>query len=106
LPAKDGDTNETRDNDEGDSRMFGHPAFTLTVARERHQALIADADRRRLLAVARQARKDRKARKKLANARGNVVAPTSSKDSPLSGSVIRTDGSLTPCRERAAAPAR
>jgi hypothetical protein len=91
---------------EGDNRMFGHPVFTLSLARERHQALIADADRRRLLAVARQARKDRKARRKDAVRKGNAAAPTGSKVGPLSGSVIRTDGSLTPCRERAAAPAR
>ena len=40
--------------------MFGHPLFALSVARERHQALIAEADHRRLLSVVRQARKERK----------------------------------------------
>jgi hypothetical protein len=86
--------------------MFGHPAFALSEARERHQALIAEADRRRLLAIARQARKARKARRKHADTRGRVAAPGRGKAAPVTGSAVSAGGSLASCRERATAPAR
>jgi hypothetical protein len=86
--------------------MFGHPAFTMSVAHERHQALIAEADRRRLLAIAREARKARKARRRLADAAGYVAAPGRSEARAGAGSTVRDDGSLARCREHVAAPAR
>ncbi len=89
--------------------MFAHPIVMLSVAHERHQALIAEADRRRLLAIARQARKARKARKarsKDVDTWGTVAAPDRTKAGPVAGSAVSAGGSLTPCRERAAVPAR
>jgi hypothetical protein len=41
--------------------MFLHPDHMLTLAHQRHQELVAEADRHRLLDVARRARKARKA---------------------------------------------
>jgi hypothetical protein len=86
--------------------MFEHPAFSMAVAHERHRSLIAEAERRRLLAIARQARKERKARKK--HARGWGIVPVSGRAAAGTrvGSASSDRDSLTPCRERAAAPAR
>lgn len=86
--------------------MFAHPIVALSVAHERHQALIAEAERRRLLAIARQARKARKARRKHADRWGKVAAQDGARPAPAAGSVVSAGGSLTTCRERAAAPAR
>ena len=70
--------------------MFAHPVFTLSVAHERHQALIAEADRRRLLAIARQARKARIRRAgKTSTTWGTVAAPDRTKAGPR-GAVPRS----------------
>ncbi|GID92045.1 hypothetical protein ACFQFC_03415 [Amorphoplanes digitatis] len=42
--------------------MYMHPDMTLVLSNARHRELIAEADRGRLLALARAARRTRKAR--------------------------------------------
>jgi hypothetical protein len=67
--------------------MFMYPDIMLTLAYERQRELIAEAERRRLLANARTARWGRRARKAPA-VRG------------------RPAGRLAPCEPSAAVPAR
>ncbi|WP_306206416.1 hypothetical protein [Actinoplanes sp. RD1] len=55
APADDGYI----DGDE-ETTMFLHPDHLLTLADQRHRELIEEADRHRLLSVARRARKARK----------------------------------------------
>jgi hypothetical protein len=55
--------------------MMMHPDLILAQANDRHRELIAEADRERLLAIARRARRGRRARHK-APVRGQpVVVP-------------------------------
>ena len=67
--------------------MLYHPAIMLTLANERHRELVAEAEQRHLLTIARAARWGRKARKAPA-VRG------------------RPAGTLTPCEPSAVVPAR
>lgn len=53
--------------------MLMHPDLILAQANDRQRELIAEADRERLLATAREARRGRRARQK-APARGQPVA--------------------------------
>jgi hypothetical protein len=53
--------------------MMTHPDLVLAQAIDRQRELIAEADRERLLATARQARRDRRGRRK-APVRGQPVA--------------------------------
>ena len=64
--------------------MWTHPDVYLTVANDRHRELVAEVDRKRLLTIARAARRARKA----AAARG------------------RPTGTLASCEPTAAVPAR
>jgi hypothetical protein len=67
--------------------MLMHTDLMLNLANERHRDLIAEADRSRLLAGARAARRARKARK----------------ESPVRG---QPTGTLAACDPSAAVPAR
>jgi hypothetical protein len=67
--------------------MLMHPELLLAQSKDRHRELVAEADRERLLTVARRARQARRARKALA-VRGQ---PT---------------GTLASCEPSAAVPAR
>jgi hypothetical protein len=64
--------------------MFTHPDLILTMAHDRHRELIAEADKERLLTIARRARRARKS----PAARG------------------RPTGTLASCETSAAVPAR
>jgi hypothetical protein len=64
--------------------MLMHPELFLTLANDRHRALVAEADKQRLLTIARGARRARKA----AAVRG------------------RPTGTLASCEPSAAVPAR
>ena len=64
--------------------MWMHPDLLLTLANDRHRELVADADRERLLTIARAARRGRKT----AAARG------------------RPTGTLASCEPSVAVPAR
>jgi hypothetical protein len=67
--------------------MWMHPDLLLVLANDRHRELVAEADRGRLLSIAREARRARRARK-----------------SP--GVRGRPTGTLAPCEPSAAVPAR
>lgn len=67
--------------------MYTHPDFILDLAHEHQRDLIEEAGRRRLLALARLARRDRR------DAAGKPAARAST-------------GSLATCGPREAAPAR
>ena len=64
--------------------MLNHPDLMLNLAHDRHRELVAEADRERLLSLARLARRARKAR----SARG------------------RPAGTLASCEPSAVVPAR
>jgi hypothetical protein len=58
--------------------MLMHPEMMLTLAHDRHRELVAEADRERLLSLARVTRRSRKARGRSAGAPArepSAVAP-------------------------------
>lgn len=67
--------------------MYTHPDFVLDLAREHHRELIEEAGRRRLLSLARLARRERQ-------------------DKAREPSVSGVAGTLAACGPREAAPAR
>ena len=71
--------------------MFTHPDLVWDQARQRHQELIAEGDRYRLLSSARRARRARRADGDPADNGGARGRPA---------------GNLAPCPPRVAAPAR
>ena len=75
-----------------------YPDFLLIVANDRRRELIAEADRRRLLSLAREARRERTEAAKAAR-----VARANGKHLGVRG---QPAGTLAACGPHAAAPAR
>jgi hypothetical protein len=80
-----------------------YPDLLMVVAKDRHRELIADADRRRLLSLARRARRERTEAANAARVAQGVSAARDGKHRVARG---QPAGTLAACGPHAAAPAR